>query len=88
MSKFLVINMVVLAEALNTFLIAVADEAINYGGFTILYNVSLSREIFLYWKFKKLDLTISVDARCLSETWFYKRDLICFASVLHFSNPR
>ena len=63
MSKFLVINMVVLAEALDTFLIAVADEAINYGGITILYNVNLSREIFLYWKFKKLDLTISVDAR-------------------------
>ena len=80
--------MVVLTEAPDTFLIVVADEAINNGGFIILYDVNLSREIFLYWKFKKFDLTISVDARCLSKAWFYKRDLTCFAFPLHFSNPR
>ena len=46
-----------------------------------MYDLNLSREIYPYRKFDKFNLTVLDDARCLSETRFYKHDLFVLLEV-------
>ena len=59
----------------NLLLLAYYDDALDEQDFLLLYNLNISREIYPYWIFDKFSLDSWDDARCLSETRFYKHDL-------------